>query len=77
MPQTIKYIDGNWNEVDSEETAAYRLVITTDDNGVEIMRKRESVGARVGKQTYSTDPRAGAIMREGSHCPPMSNPNGH
>lgn len=74
MTETIRYIDGNWNSVDDEEQAAFRLVTVTDDDGTDLYQRRESVGARVGRRTYSTDPRAGAIMREGST--PMSRPHG-
>lgn len=77
MPQTTTYLDGNWNVVSDENKAAFRLVTTTDDDGNVIMKQRESLGERKGKQTYSTDPRAGAIMREGNHGTPMSRPNGH
>ncbi|MBW3584013.1 MAG: hypothetical protein KY455_13045 [Euryarchaeota archaeon] len=74
----IKYIDGNWDEVQDEAKAAWRLVITLDEAGNEIMRQRQSVGARVGRKTWSTDPRAKAVMKDGVHGgTPMSNPHGH
>lgn len=74
MSEKIEYFDGNWNAVDDEAHAVYRMITTTDANGIVTYRRRESLGERKGRRTYSTDPRAGAIMRDGQRVRPMSRP---
>ncbi len=75
--EEIAYIDGNWSPVKDEQQAVFRIVTVFDDDGTVLYRRRESLGERKGRTTYSTDPRAGAIMREGHHGNPMSNPKQH
>ena len=74
MPIRHTYFDANWNLVADETHAAFRLVVETDENGHVLRRQRETLGARKERVTCSTDPRAGAIMREGDRRRPMSRP---
>lgn len=62
MHVEIKYYSWSWEELADEEGAAFAEQWTFDEDGDLLERKRVPLGNRA--RTFSTDPRAGAIMRE-------------
>jgi YD repeat-containing protein len=70
----------NWDEVSSSTGAAWSEEWTYDAKGSLVSRRRIQAAKAPRQPTVSTDPRAGAIMREElglahRHGTPMSGPH--
>ncbi len=65
MPRTItKHFGFNWDELPDSNGAAFAEAWTYGDDGALLERRRIPLGKKPTTHTISTDPRAGAIMRE-------------
>lgn len=62
MKTEIRYYSWSWDELTTGEGAAFAEQRTYDEEGGLVERRRIAVENRA--RTVSTDPRAGAIMRE-------------
>lgn len=62
MKVTVRYFSWTWDELPNERGAAFAEQWTRDDDGTLLERRRIPVENKA--RTVSTDPRAGAIMRE-------------
>ena len=80
--RVVKHYAWNWDELPSIEGAAWSEEWTYAANGSLVSRKRIQQGKKPSSHTISTDPRAGAIMREElglahRHGTPMAGPHHH
>lgn len=82
-PRTVtKHYAWNWDELPSAKGAAWSEEWTYAADGALLSRRRLQAGKQARQPTISTDPRAGAIMREElglahRHGTPMAGPHGH
>ncbi|MES2154404.1 MAG: hypothetical protein V4510_04640 [bacterium] len=77
-----KHYAWNWDEVPSAKAAAWSEEWTYASDGALLSRRRIQQGKKPTTHTISTDPRAGAIMREDlglahRHGTPMAGPHHH
>lgn len=76
----VKHYAWNWDELPSDQGAAWSEEWTYAPNGALVSRRRIAAAKRPSWPTVSTDPRAGAIMREElgiahRHGTPMAGPH--
>ncbi len=78
--RVLKHYGWNWDELPSTDGAAWSEEWTYAPNGSLLSRRRIQQGKSPATHTISTDPRAGAIMREElgmghRHGTPMAGPH--
>lgn len=78
----MKHYAWNWDELPTSDGAAWSEEWVYAPDGGLLSRRRIQAGKNPQQPTVSTDPRAGAIMREElglahRHGTPMSGPHHH